>query len=85
MVKMIFLAFGHQAVAAAESEKRFRERKKKKKKNHTQKDHEDDCYRCGEGGELVMCDKRDCPKVYHLRCLKLSKLPYGKSGFPLSH
>lgn len=40
--------------------------------------HEDYCFQCGDGGELVMCDKKDCPKAYHLLCLNLSQPPYGK-------
>ena len=54
---------------------------KKKKKRHKQdgvKVYENDCYRCGDGGELIMCDKGSCPKVYHLKCLKLAKLPTGE-------
>jgi hypothetical protein len=47
--------------------------------------HEDDCYRCGEGGELVMCDKANCPKAYHLQCLKLTKPPHGKWTCPWHH
>ena len=41
--------------------------------------HEDNCFQCGDGGELVMCDKKDCPKAYHLLCLNLTQPPFGKS------
>jgi hypothetical protein len=60
------------------------ERKKKKKKKrkliHKPK-HEDDCFRCGEGGTLVMCDLPGCTKAYHMDCLTLDKLPYGKYNY----
>lgn len=31
--------------------------------------HEDDCFICGDGGELLMCDKGGCSKCYHKGCL----------------
>ncbi|CAH8515867.1 unnamed protein product [Schistosoma turkestanicum] len=39
--------------------------------------HEDFCYRCGDGGELILCDKSTCSKSYHLNCLGLSAPPSG--------
>lgn len=51
--------------------------KKRKLKTESKQTHEYYCYCCGEGGELVMCDKKDCPKAYHLLCLNLTKPPYG--------
>ncbi|CAL8074345.1 unnamed protein product [Calicophoron daubneyi] len=39
--------------------------------------HEDFCYRCGDGGELLLCDKATCPKAFHLHCLGLSSPPAG--------
>ncbi|KAG5451937.1 Histone-lysine N-methyltransferase nsd3 [Clonorchis sinensis] len=39
--------------------------------------HEDFCYRCGDGGELLLCDKSSCPKSFHLNCLGLSSPPSG--------
>uniref|UniRef100_A0A0X3P3I7 Histone-lysine N-methyltransferase, H3 lysine-36 and H4 lysine-20 specific n=1 Tax=Schistocephalus solidus TaxID=70667 RepID=A0A0X3P3I7_SCHSO len=39
--------------------------------------HDDFCYRCGDGGELVLCDKSNCPKSYHLNCLGLVRPPNG--------
>ena len=68
-----------QTAAALDTEKKMKDRKKKKRKHNIHKVHEDECYRCGEGGELVMCDKSNCPKVYHLKCLKLAKLPHGEN------
>lgn len=31
--------------------------------------HEDECYICGDGGELLLCDKVGCSKCYHRDCL----------------
>lgn len=59
---------------------------KKKKKKHEKKDfekmHEDDCFTCGEGGNLIMCDRRGCPKSFHKECLKLETVPRGKWECP---
>lgn len=86
-VKVHFL-FTCQTAAAVEAEKRAKEAKENKDKNikkrkrrrpkaDSKKEHDDDCFRCGLGGELVMCDKQGCSKVYHLKCLKLDKPPFG--------
>lgn len=40
---------------------------------------EDECFRCGDGGQLVLCDRRSCTKAYHLACLGLGKRPFGGS------
>nr|XP_006812995.1 PREDICTED: histone-lysine N-methyltransferase NSD2-like isoform X2 [Saccoglossus kowalevskii] len=69
-----------------EEKKQKKKKRKRKKKNNLEKhEHEDDCFRCGEGGELVMCDKKTCPKAYHVKCLGLSKRPYGKWECPWHH
>lgn len=47
--------------------------------------HEDECFRCGEVGKLIMCDSKDCPKSYHLECLNLEKPPFGKWICPVHH
>ncbi|KFK34358.1 hypothetical protein AALP_AA5G134800 [Arabis alpina] len=31
---------------------------------------EDVCFICFDGGELVLCDRRNCPKAYHPSCIK---------------
>ena len=70
-----------QTTTVGNQEKKGKDTGKKKKKKHklnVRKKHDDDCYRCGEGGELVMCDKMKCPKAYHLQCLNLSKPPHGE-------
>ncbi|XP_062572179.1 histone-lysine N-methyltransferase NSD2-like [Saccostrea cucullata] len=77
------------AVAASVAKSKKKDEKKKKKRNKKKgdgkKEHDDECFRCGEGGELVMCDRTGCPKVYHLHCLKLSKPPHGKWDCPWHH
>jgi hypothetical protein len=37
--------------------------------------HEDFCYMCDSGGELLCCGQ--CPKVYHTECVGLTKVPTG--------
>ncbi|KAG6645635.1 zinc finger CCCH domain-containing protein 44-like isoform X1 [Carya illinoinensis] len=34
------------------------------------KDEEDVCFICFDGGTLVLCDRRGCPKAYHPACIK---------------
>lgn len=73
------------AASVAKGKKKDKKRKRNKKKVDGKKEHDDECFRCGEGGELVMCDRGGCPKVYHLHCLKLSKPPHGKWDCPWHH
>lgn len=53
-------------------------RRYKKRKSEGKKKSEDECFRCGDGGQLVLCDKKTCTKAYHLSCLNLTKRPFGK-------
>lgn len=67
------------ATANEEKAKNAKLKQKKRKIKTEQKQmHEDNCFQCGDGGELVMCDKKDCPKAYHLLCLNLTQPPFGK-------
>ncbi|KAK3009654.1 hypothetical protein RJ639_014740 [Escallonia herrerae] len=34
------------------------------------KEEEDVCFICFDGGSLVLCDRRGCPKAYHPTCIK---------------
>lgn len=60
-------------------------KRKRKKKRREVKISEDECYRCGGAGDLILCDVTDCPKSYHLQCLSLDKLPKGKWICPWHH
>ena len=57
--------------------------KKPRPKKREASEWEDDCFECGEEeGDLVMCDYPNCPKVYHLACLKVNKVPHGSWWCP---
>ncbi|XP_030601999.1 histone-lysine N-methyltransferase, H3 lysine-36 and H4 lysine-20 specific isoform X2 [Archocentrus centrarchus] len=55
---------------------------KKKKKVVLTKEREDECFSCGDGGQMVSCKKPGCPKVYHADCLNLTKRPAGRWECP---
>ncbi|XP_066278922.1 histone-lysine N-methyltransferase NSD2-like isoform X2 [Branchiostoma lanceolatum] len=79
-----------KTAAAAAAEERSKNAKKKQRKRkmapkNLRKEHEDECFRCSEGGELVMCDRKTCPKAYHVTCLNLTKPPHGKWECPWHH
>lgn len=42
------------------------------------KECEDECFVCNDGGELMVCDVPNCPKVYHLECVGLKEWPNGE-------
>lgn len=60
-------------------------RKYKRRKAEGKKKSEDECFRCGDGGQLVLCDKKTCTKAYHLSCLNLTKRPFGRWDCPWHH
>nr|DBA30915.1 TPA: hypothetical protein GDO54_006840 [Pyxicephalus adspersus] len=64
------------------SEDRARRKYVKRTKNEVIKEHEDECFSCGDGGQLVSCKKPGCPKVYHADCLSLTRRPAGKWECP---
>ncbi|KAK6622259.1 hypothetical protein RUM44_002066 [Polyplax serrata] len=47
----------------------------KKLVKRSDKESEDECYVCNDGGELMVCDVPDCPKVYHIECVGLNEWP----------
>ncbi|XP_041845718.1 histone-lysine N-methyltransferase, H3 lysine-36 specific [Melanotaenia boesemani] len=55
---------------------------KKKTKQQVTKEREDECFSCGDGGQMVSCKKPGCPKVYHADCLNLAKRPAGRWECP---
>uniref|UniRef100_A0A8C1NB53 Histone-lysine N-methyltransferase, H3 lysine-36 specific n=1 Tax=Cyprinus carpio TaxID=7962 RepID=A0A8C1NB53_CYPCA len=72
---------------APSSEDKVRKLKKKvavKRKSQLEvtKEREDECFYCGDGGQIVSCKKLGCPKVYHADCLNLSKRPAGRWECP---
>ncbi|XP_076887807.1 uncharacterized protein LOC143538053 [Bidens hawaiensis] len=40
------------------------------KKSKEEDEDEDVCFICFDGGSLVLCDRRGCPKAYHPSCIK---------------
>lgn len=72
------LASSPQNGHTAEPKGKRLKRKYKKRKSEGKKKSEDECFRCGDGGQLVLCDKKTCTKAYHLSCLNLTKRPFGK-------
>ncbi|XP_078534736.1 histone-lysine N-methyltransferase NSD2 [Lissotriton helveticus] len=59
--------------------------KKRKTKSEVKKKSEDYCFRCNDGGQLVICDRKLCTKAYHVSCLDLVKRPFGKWECPWHH
>ena len=39
--------------------------------------HSDNCFVCGKGGKVLMCDAEGCPKVAHIKCVGLREVPVG--------
>uniref|UniRef100_A0A665XAI2 Histone-lysine N-methyltransferase, H3 lysine-36 specific n=1 Tax=Echeneis naucrates TaxID=173247 RepID=A0A665XAI2_ECHNA len=55
---------------------------RRKKKVVVTKEREDECFSCGDGGQMVSCKRPGCPKVYHADCLNLTKRPAGRWECP---
>ncbi|XP_074465891.1 histone-lysine N-methyltransferase NSD2 isoform X2 [Sebastes fasciatus] len=68
----------------AEPKPKRLKRKYKRRKTEGKKS-DDDCFRCGDGGQLVLCGKKTCTKAYHLSCLNLTKRPFGRWDCPWHH
>ncbi|KAM4675999.1 histone-lysine N-methyltransferase, H3 lysine-36 specific [Discoglossus pictus] len=71
----------NQPVVSEDKGKRKKQYTKRKKRELV-KEHEDECFSCGDGGQLVSCKKPGCPKVYHADCLNLTRRPAGKWECP---
>ncbi|XP_061312721.1 histone-lysine N-methyltransferase, H3 lysine-36 specific isoform X3 [Pezoporus flaviventris] len=67
-----------------EKSKKLKRRPQMKRRSQAEvmKEREDECFSCGDGGQLVSCKKPGCPKVYHADCLNLTKRPAGKWECP---
>nr|XP_056708907.1 histone-lysine N-methyltransferase, H3 lysine-36 specific isoform X1 [Euleptes europaea] len=73
----------NQPPATEEKSKRFKRRHgKRKSQAEILKEREDECFSCGDGGQLVSCKRPGCPKVYHADCLNLTRRPAGKWECP---
>uniref|UniRef100_A0A8B9LPD7 Nuclear receptor binding SET domain protein 2 n=1 Tax=Astyanax mexicanus TaxID=7994 RepID=A0A8B9LPD7_ASTMX len=59
--------------------------RKRRARSEGKKQSEDECFRCGDGGQLVLCDKKGCTKAYHLSCLDRTKRPFGRWDCPWHH
>ncbi|KAM3595422.1 uncharacterized protein V6R79_023281 [Siganus canaliculatus] len=70
---------------AAEPKGKRMKRKYKRRKSEGKKKSEDECFRCSDGGQLVLCGKKTCTKAYHLSCLNLTKRPFGRWDCPWHH
>ncbi|XP_026794158.3 histone-lysine N-methyltransferase, H3 lysine-36 specific isoform X1 [Pangasianodon hypophthalmus] len=55
---------------------------KRKSQQELTKEREDECFSCGDGGQMVSCKRPGCPKVYHADCLNLTKRPAGRWECP---
>ncbi|XP_063733238.1 histone-lysine N-methyltransferase, H3 lysine-36 specific isoform X2 [Eleginops maclovinus] len=77
-----FLGVRPKNQPSAEKLKLKEGRRKKKTKQEVTKEREDECFSCGDGGQIVSCKKPGCPKVYHADCLNLAKRPAGRWECP---
>uniref|UniRef100_A0A250Y8C2 Histone-lysine N-methyltransferase, H3 lysine-36 specific n=3 Tax=Castor canadensis TaxID=51338 RepID=A0A250Y8C2_CASCN len=69
----------NQPIATEEKSKKFKKKQQGKRRSQGEitKEREDECFSCGDAGQLVSCKKPGCPKVYHADCLNLTKRPAG--------
>lgn len=37
--------------------------------------HDDECFVCKDGGELLLCDRKTCRRAYHLQCINRKVFP----------
>ncbi|XP_019083929.1 PREDICTED: zinc finger CCCH domain-containing protein 19-like isoform X1 [Camelina sativa] len=60
--------------------KRKRGRNTKTVKGTGKKKEEDVCFMCFDGGDLVLCDRRGCPKAYHPSCVDRDEAFFQSKG-----
>ncbi|XP_044306868.1 histone-lysine N-methyltransferase, H3 lysine-36 specific isoform X2 [Varanus komodoensis] len=73
----------NQPPTTEDKSKKFKKRHgKRKSQAEIMKEREDECFSCGDGGQLVSCKRPGCPKVYHADCLNLTRRPAGKWECP---
>lgn len=76
-----------QPTLSEEKSKKLKRRPQMKRRSQAEvmKEREDECFSCGDGGQLVSCKKAGCPKVYHADCLNLTKRPAGQCNTAYRH
>ena len=37
--------------------------------------HDDECFLCDDGGDLLLCEHKNCPRAYHLQCINRKVVP----------
>lgn len=69
----------NQPIVTEEKSRKFKRKPhgKRRSQGEVTKEREDECFSCGDAGQLVSCKKPGCPKVYHADCLNLTKRPAG--------
>ncbi|XP_036013799.1 histone-lysine N-methyltransferase, H3 lysine-36 specific isoform X3 [Mus musculus] len=74
----------NQPIVTEEKSRKFKRKPhgKRRSQGEVTKEREDECFSCGDAGQLVSCKKPGCPKVYHADCLNLTKRPAGKWECP---
>ncbi|XP_067899431.1 histone-lysine N-methyltransferase NSD2-like [Heterodontus francisci] len=81
-----YLGVPPKNIQSSTDEKKVKKRhilpRKRKQQSELVREHEEECFRCGDSGQLVICKKPGCPKVYHADCLNLTKRPAGKWECP---
>lgn len=49
--------------------------KKEEDKEEEEDRHDDECFVCKDGGELLLCDRKSCCRAYHLECISRKIIP----------
>eukprot|EP00049_Salpingoeca_infusionum_P009442 m.158064 g.158064 ORF g.158064 m.158064 type:complete len:1255 (-) comp14337_c0_seq15:406-4170(-) len=62
---------------------RGRGKGKRATKAKRQPAHDNECALCQDGGSLILCSKKDCPRAYHLHCIGQQKVPRGTWYCPI--
>ncbi|XP_068639261.1 zinc finger CCCH domain-containing protein 19-like isoform X2 [Aristolochia californica] len=73
---------GEEGLAESKREKRKRGRPSRvqPRASTRRKEEEDVCFICFDGGNLVLCDRRGCPKAYHPSCVNRDEAFFRSKG-----
>ncbi|TSW48756.1 Histone-lysine N-methyltransferase NSD2 [Bagarius yarrelli] len=80
-----FLGDRPKITPTSEPKSKLQKKKRRRARSEGKKQSEDECFRCGDGGQLVLCDRKGCTKAYHLSCLDRTKRPFGRWDCPWHH